>query len=282
MAKKAKQSVKEPTESRLLKQLAAAPIVDVLGVLSASGVGGGWSQGDTKWTVSFTFAAWRIGGGELKTKELIVRRLVAEKQVNKVLDRLREQIMTDFVTRIRARVVEKSVFGRHEALLVKVVGRDDSDAEINAEVERLKKPVRFKDKYFGTFTLDRTIDWFKTKATWNGSRIGLSLAASEPPDLERALDVARQLWRSQRSWKNKVLARAVKELLPLKNGLWLGDDEKKLSAKHFQERIRLERITVHPDGSFDFWHSDGDLFFGHDIEVLGSLTKGVTSAGIQG
>lgn len=278
MTRQSKQSAKHPNERQLLRQLAAAPIVDVLGILAGSGVSGGWSQGDTLWTLLVTFASWRVPGGELHTKELIVRRRVRERAI----DRYRQLIKPDVVTRIRVRLVENSVFGCPEALLVKVVGRDASDAQMNAEVERLQKPVRFKDKNFGTFTLDRRINWFEAKSAWNGRKVRLNLAAVEPDDVDRALQAARKLWRSQKMWRAKVLAYAVQELLPLKNDLWLGDGETKLSAKQFQERMTLESISVSPDGSFDLWHDDGDLFCGHSIQICGSLAKGLTSADIPG
>jgi hypothetical protein len=263
---------------QLLKQLAAAPLVDVLGVLAASGVGGSWSQGDTWWTLGFGFASWRIAGGPLRTQELFVRRKVREN----VIDKYRKLVKPNVVTRIRARVLEDSVFDRPEALLVKVVGRDKSDAELNAEVNRLQQPVRIKDKTFGTFTLDRRVDWYEGKAAWNGHKVRLTLSAHEPADIERALQVARTLWRAQRSWSVKVLAYAVNQLLPLKNDNWLSEDEQPLSPKQFKARMTLDSITVSPEGSFEFWHDDGDLFWGHAIHISGSLGDGLTNADIPG
>jgi hypothetical protein len=47
-------------------------------------------------------------------------------------------------------------------------------------------------------------------------------------------------------------------LLPLKNDNWLDEDEAELTADRFEDRMTLESITVRADGSFDFWHKDGD------------------------
>jgi hypothetical protein len=267
-----------PSERQLLRQLKAAPLVDVLGVLAASGVCGCWSRGDILWTMKFRFASWRVAGGPLHTKELIVRRKVSERQV----DKYRELVKPDVVTRIRARVVEGSLFGHPEALLARVIGQDKSDAELNAEVKRLKQPVTMTVKAFGKFTLDRSIDWYEGCAAWNGRKVRLTLDASEPLDVEQALKVARTLWRAQKSWHAKVSAYAVRELLPLKNGSWLDDGQRPLTAKQFQARMTLKSIIVSPDGSFQFWHNDGDLFWGHSIQINGSLTKGLYSADIPG
>jgi hypothetical protein len=278
MASKRKPPGRHASEQRLLKQLAAAPLVDVLGVLSAGGVSGAWSRGDTLWTLLFGFASWRTRGGPLRTQELIVRRKVREKEIEKY----RKLLKPNVVTRVRARVVEGSVFGQPGALLVRVVGPDNSDAELNAEVKRLQQPVRIKDKTFGTFTLDRRLDWYEGRAAWNGRKVRLSLSAQEPAKVERALQVTRALWRAQKSWRAKVLAYAVRQLLPLKNDNWLGDDERPLTAKQFQARMKLEGITVSPNGSFEFWHDDGGLFWGHTIQISGSLAKGLTDADIPG
>jgi hypothetical protein len=46
--------------------------------------------------------------------------------------------------------------------------------------------------------------------------------------------------------------------------------------------MKLESITVHPDGRFEFWFDDGDLFWGHSIAVRGSLAEGPTEASVEG
>jgi hypothetical protein len=43
------------------------------------------------------------------------------------------------------------------------------------------------------------------------------LSGEEPVDVERALQVARTLRRTQQSWRDTVSAYAVRQLLPLKN-----------------------------------------------------------------
>lgn len=277
MAKESTHSSNRPTEVQLLKQLASAPIVDVLGIL-ASGVSGHRSRGETKWTLLFTFASWRIAGDRLHTHDLVVRRKVGERAI----DRYRRLIKQNTATRIRARVVEESVFGGPQALLVRVMGQDRSDADMNAEVKRLQKPVRIKDRMFGTLTLDRRFKSFEGVAVWNGRKVQLTLWAHEASQLDKALKAARTLLRSQKSWQAKVLAYAVEQLLAVKNESWLGAGEKPVTAAQFQRQMTSPSIEVSPDGSFDFWFDGGDLFFDHSIQIRGSLAKGLTSAVIQG
>jgi hypothetical protein len=59
-----------------------------------------------------------------------------------------------------------------------------------------------------------------------------------------------------------------------------GQDE--LLPEEFKARMTLDAITVRPDGSFEFWHRDGDMFWGHAIHISGSLLNGPTGADIPG
>lgn len=46
--------------------------------------------------------------------------------------------------------------------------------------------------------------------------------------------------------------------------------------------MKLESISIQPNGEFEFWHNDGDLFYGHSIQISGSLEKGLTHSDIPG
>jgi hypothetical protein len=265
-------------ESRLLAQLRASPIVDVAGVVAPSGVAGVRSHGDEFWTVVFGFLAWRVEKEELQTQQLAIRRHVVEEEI----DRFRELLVPYSVMRIRARVVADSVFGSAQALLEFVVGPDSSDAVLNDQAVRLQEPVEFDDPVFGTFTLNRRYDWFTADTVWDGDVVSLNLMAEKPTDHQAALKVAHALWDAENSWSARIRDYAVCKLLPLKNDNWLDEDETEITADQFNERMSLESVTVYPDGEFEFWHEDGDLFWGHSILIKGSLLEGPTEAGLHG
>ncbi len=96
------------------------------------------------------------------------------------------------------------------------------------------------------------------------------------------LQTAKELRKNQEDWAEKVGDFAVGELLELKNTTWLDEDEATITPEEFKKRMRLESITVSPNGEFEFWHDDGDLFWGHSIQVSGNLKDGLTDANIQG
>jgi hypothetical protein len=165
-------------------------------------------------------------------------------------------------------------------VLVEHLGFDESDAELARHVEFLRTPVTLTDPVLGTFTLDRRLDRFTTDVTWNGSPVSLNLSVSAKVD--ECLRTARSLSENQTEWDERIREFVVKKLLPLKNDTWLEEGEAALTSKEFENRLSLDVITSAPDGAFDFWFDDGDMFWGHAIEVWGTLAEGAKSAHLAG
>ncbi len=94
--------------------------------------------------------------------------------------------------------------------------------------------------------------------------------------------MAEVLWSDPFMWKKRIDQYAVRELLDLKNGTWLEEGEAELTADQFIARMKLESIMISSDGKFEFWHDDGDLFWGHAIQVSGNVKDGPTQADIPG
>ena len=263
---------------RLKELLAAAPVVDVWGVVAAPGVGAGKSPGEPLWEMLFEFAAWRIGRGDIQTRGMTVRHPVTDEQ----LKAFRVRIEPHDVWHVRAAVVPDSPNGKAQARAVEFGGSLSSDDELNREAKRLQEPVTFLDAVLGTFTLDRRINWYEGTTDWNGQTITLDLHVSENGEVAEAAAAARTLCVDPKSWGRRINEFAVAKLLSLKNFDWLGEDEAEVSAAEFVRRMKLTAITVWPDGDFDFWHDDGDLFSGHSIQISGSLSEGPTRADIPG
>jgi len=265
-------------QEQLLKRLASAPPVDLLGVVDPGGATGSMFQGEERWTLKLKLEAWRIPGAEVQVSPLIVHRSVSKDE----LANFRGLITPYTVIRIRARVVPDAALGGSAALLEEFIRIENSDKDLNDYATQLQKPVNHEDPVLGTFTLDRRISCFTGHANWNGNQISLHLSAREPGEIEAALKTAHSLWKSQNEWDRRIREYAVKALLPLKNKNWLAEDENAVTPDEFERRMALESVTVHPDGSFEFWHRDGDLFWGHSIQISGNLSEGPTGADIPG
>jgi hypothetical protein len=83
-------------------------------------------------------------------------------------------------------------------------------------------------------------------------------------------------------WRQRIEDFAVEKLLPLKNASWLEEDEDEVTAEQFKSRMTLESVSFYPSGELEFMYTDGDLFWGHWIQVTGTLSEGPTHADIPG
>ena len=71
---------------------------------------------------------------------------------------------------------------------------------------------------------------------------------------------------------------------------WLADNDQTdreaekdpITEDEFARRILLTEFTVSPGGRFTAYYNDDDMFWGHSVEVSGSLKKGITYANLAG
>lgn len=248
--------------------------VEVVGVVHPIGAGGGCLGGETLWTMRFRFAAWRPAGGPIDERTLKIEQPGLPREQ---LDAATAGIKPYQMLRVRLRFTTDPLV----AELVEQLGPDKSDKELAAVARKLKKPVTVAHPTLGTLTLDRRFDLWLAHPDWLGRPAELCLprSATDEPAL---FDAAARLWTAQKKWDARVRACAAEKLLELKNGLWLGETEKPFTARRFKERMVLEGVRLDPDGSFEFTYADGNLFWGHAIQVWGSLSGGPTDAGIAG
>lgn len=151
-----------------------------------------------------------------------------------------------------------------------------------------KKPVIIEDKVLGTLTLNRDFYMFESSLLWKGNQVSFMLEVN--PDSKsswsRARSAAQQLVKEQDSWDKAMRIFAAKELTSLANE-WLADDEENEDAQPitedtFAKRITLSEISITPNGSFAAYYEDDDMFWGHVVEIHGSLKKGILNANIAG
>ncbi len=122
------------------------------------------------------------------------------------------------------------------------------------------------DDVVGTLQWNDNANQYLGDLNVGGNSIGISLLPSEGTDVSAALVRARQVLQRFEHYRSLAAVYAVEELLDLKNDSWLEEDEAPLSPEDFRSRMSLEQITFAPDGGVDFWHNDGDLFWGHSIQ----------------
>lgn len=119
----------------------------------------------------------------------------------------------------------------------------------------------------GHLGYDEELDWYSAQVTVDGQtadlRINCDGVSGDPPALPHAVRIAGTLEDLCRAAKEC----AVRDLLELKNDNWRNEDEPEVDAEQFKRLMRLEGIVVYGDGRAEFYHLDGDLFWGHCILV---------------
>lgn len=243
----------------------------ILAVTGANGFGGGKTSGEKLWRASMGLTAWmEEDSPDIHRGEFVLSAIADDR----LLEILRRRAPRDFIIKFRGRVSED---GRR--LLLLDLPEPGFDPDLKAILEEQKKPVTFQEEGLGTFTLNRSVDWFEAEVDWLGSTISLTFDREETR--EDCVRNARELLASAADWDRRVREYAADELVSLAND-WAGDGEEPITREQFMERMELESIEIRGDGEFDFWFGDGDLFYGHSIRVSGSLEKGPEEAEMEG
>lgn len=245
-------------------------VVEIEGVVAPSSQGG-WPR--EHYTVHcFNFSVWRFPGQPLVNCELTILRPVdPESDYFSDFPKLSIQRIKVLISKDETRAIFSEI-SEHAA---------DSNELANV-ADELAKPVILKTERFGDLTFNRSIEWFEGDVKWNGEFVRINFSADGNKDISASLKVAEILWDEQTKWKKRVEDYAVQELLSLKNDNWLEEEELPLTPDQFQSRMKLLSISLYPEGGFDFWHDDGDMFWGHSIQISGSLSEGLTQADIPG
>ena len=244
----------------------------VLAVTGANGFGGARLGKTELWRASLGLTAWmEEDGGEVcrEETELVT---VAD---DRLLDYLRRRAPRDVIIKCTVRRARE---GRR--LLLLDLPQPGFDPELKAILDEQKKPVTFWAEDLGTFTLNRQVDWFETEVDWLGQPVSLCLDQEEPEAMKRSQDTARALLAAAADWDRRVREYAVGQLLSDANS-WAEDDGP-ITREQFMARMEPEAIQVDPEGGFEFWFGDGDMFFGHSIHVTGSLDSGPDWAAMEG
>ena len=172
--------------------------------------------------------------------------------------------------------------------VTEVLEQSVSCPELEMVLEEYNKPVVIEDKVLGTLILNREFDMFQTTFLWNGNEVSFMLEVNpeSKSSWSRARTAAKKLVAEQETWDETMRKFAAKKLTALAND-WLAEDVESKGAgpiteETFAKRIALSEISITSGGSFTAYYNDDDMFWGHAIEVHGSLKKGILDANIAG
>lgn len=245
-------------------------------------VDNGASVFEKKWLIPSVYCAAMIdeGTGELKKGEGRVEWLIKR-------DPDRKGWGYDFKQYgIYRLLVRKSVYSDNCYMLVKILESDVQDERLLEYKKHLAKPVVITTKY-GEFELDRSLSWFSANIQMGEFNVLVSLETDEE-DGDTANDALEAFLRIADDFevfdkKNKEYA--AEQLLDLANE-WLEDREdaelETITHEIFVNAMKISEMVVSPDGSVVLYYNDGDLFWGHAIEISVDPDGTVSDANIAG
>lgn len=243
---------------------------DIVGVVSPESQGG-WPRSDDYEIHNFELASWRHAATDELQSALTVLRPVP----------VDSDYFADFEEGDILRMRVLLSVDQTRAIVAEVIDDDFNAPELAVIANELAQPVEIESERFGKLVLDRRVNWFRGTVVWGGREVRISFDADKALDISGQLQTAQTLFDGEQDWQRKIEAFAVKEMLSMAND-WRDEGATPITEQEFLDRMKLESISIQPDGEFEFWHSDGDLFYGHSIQISGSIEKGLTHSDIPG
>ncbi len=151
--------------------------------------------------------------------------------------------------------------------------------------KRGRKPTSkpdLSDPVLGRLRYDKDVKWYEGVFAVGGSSISFNLEVNEQGDVAPALNRARQVLGDLERHARGARDYAVEQLLDLKNESWLDEDEEPVTAEQFQARMELRGLVFSRNGEVTFYHRDGDLFYGHSIQIAMDAADRFIDADIPG
>lgn len=263
----------EPELDAELKAFAADYEPEELDILAVTGpVGFGGVKRGSFWQASIGLTAWMEEDSPDIHQEEIPLFTLAD---NSLLDFLRQRTPPDFIIKFQGRREKNG-----KSMLLLNLPEPGFDPDLKAILEVQKQAVTLEVDGLGLFTLNRRVRWFEAEIDWCGASVQLDFDQGEPEEMAKAQEVARTLLADAENWDRRVREYAAGELTSLANDWAEGEEE--LTPEDFMARMELSAIQVEPDGEFEFWFEDGEMFYGHSIHVMGNLTDGPDWAQMEG
>lgn len=276
--KKKEEAPKTPTAQELQVQEFAqrfqAEEMTLVAVTGSSYFSGARKEDESLWTMTMELTAWMDEYDGVVYQEPARLMVLAN---DELFPYLRQITPKDFIIKCKVRQ------GRDEPVF-QLIGMPEPgfDPELKAILDEQIKPVTLEDEQFGTFTYDRSVNWFETGADWLGDQ--MSLTMDQVDEQDQCLYTARVLFEKMQEWDDCMRAYAADRLLEQVNApAQEGEEVEELTREQFMEGLAAESVMVNADGTFEFWYSDGEgLLWGRNVHISGSVYQGLTDAQLEG
>ncbi|HTE42068.1 MAG TPA: DUF2262 domain-containing protein [Steroidobacteraceae bacterium] len=250
----------------------------IVGVVTAMGPGG-VRHGNDGWMIVFHLSPWRADDDVVQKSELRITKAMSEKDIEKMNKKI------DGMAVITLTAHDFTPFhSGQSATLDEVLDFNHDDAEMRAAAAQLRVPVKVHHHTLGELKLDRSVNWFSVDLLYGGAIVTLSVDSVDDAPSPSQLVSAEAIWKDIHSFDARAKEFASGELLALKNELWLEEEQEvtEVTDKEFRNRMTLKWISISDDEEFSFSYSDGELFWGHAIDITGTVKNGFSDADVSG
>ncbi|MBK1812742.1 DUF2262 domain-containing protein [Clostridium sp. YIM B02505] len=253
-------------------------VFEIAAITGASGVGAGKAPKEELWGASINLVAWKKLDSNEDVVKIVTRLMwLAD---DEELKNWYEILKANMLVRLQVRMKRD-----YSMMLIKVLDSEYKDDELQDILTEAMKPVFYDDQLLGQFELDKRFNSFERSVSWAGEVAHLSFDLDEEKNMKSSVQTAQELVKNQDQWSQRIKNYAADELLELAND-WLKDNDEaeidEITREIFTETMGIDSICVHPDGEFEIFYFDGDMFWGHCIIVNGNINGEFSSAEIAG
>ena len=152
--------------------------------------------------------------------------------------------------------------------------------------EDYNKPIVINDDVLGELTLNKEYEVFEGYINWDGKVISLMLEVDvdDNSTWDQISKSAKEMIIQLEQWDKKMRELSSKKLTVLANQ-WASDEKDiiaPITEDDFANRISISELVFSSDDAFSVMYDDDEMFWGHAIEVQGTLEKGIESSNIIG
>lgn len=228
------------------------------------------------WEADFMLQPWRINGGPIDPRTL---RVILGNLDRDTANGFFDSCPSGAVVQFRIAQLPDPQSADPELFAIGFDG-EVADAELRDFV--ISAPVfpPYQHSRFGTFTRQHPHAPYAVPVRWAAHEISLRLDG-DFSQLPQAAGHAEAMMDQALRWQADVTDCMHRDLYPLWNDVWR-DDQPVMGRDAWLARVRPTSLTVDGEGQFTVYFDDGDLFWGHAIEVSGSIAGGADRAGIVG
>ena len=221
---------------------------------------------------------WDISAEEYKSKERPYKQHFTEGVIYRVK-----------AFPVRSPELMSNEFKKGWLYVTEVLGACLSEPYLLDLLEEYNRPKSLHSDIFGDMPYNARRGEFETECDWLGSKISLRIYSKpDSEELPETLAAMERLYLERERWDREMRVNAAKTMTKSANE-WLADynydaEEKRppITEEAFAKNIKLSSILTYGGTEFTAYFDDGDMFFGHTIEVDADIEKGVESADLMG